>query len=123
MKAIRTEKAPAAIGPYSQGIESGALVFVSGQIPVDPVTGKIAETIEEQTAQSLANIENILAESGLTMADVVKTSVFLADLADFEAMNRVYAGRFQEPYPARSCVQVAAIPKGCRVEIECIAAK
>ena len=123
MTAIRTEKAPAAIGPYSQGIESGALVFVSGQIPVDPVTGKIAETIEEQTAQSLANIENILAESGLTMADVVKTSVFLADLADFEAMNRVYAGRFQEPYPARSCVQVAAIPKGCRVEIECIAAK
>ncbi len=123
MKAIRTEKAPAAIGPYSQGIESGALVFVSGQIPVDPVTGKIAETIEEQTAQSLANIENILAESGLTMADVVKTSVFLADLADFEAMNRIYAGRFQEPYPARSCVQVAAIPKGCRVEIECIAAK
>lgn len=123
MKTIRTEKAPAAIGPYSQGIESGALVFVSGQIPVDPVTGKIAETIEEQTAQSLANIENILAESGLTMADVVKTSVFLADLADFEAMNRIYAGRFQEPYPARSCVQVAAIPKGCRVEIECIAAK
>ena len=123
MKAIRTEKAPAAIGPYSQGIESGALVFVSGQIPVDPVTGKIAETIEEQTAQSLANIENILAESGLTMADVVKTSVFPADLADFEAMNRIYAGRFQEPYPARSCVQVAAIPKGCRVEIECIAAK
>ena len=123
MKAIRTEKAPAAIGPYSQGIESGALVFVSGQIPVDPVTGKIAETIEEQTAQSLANIENILAESGLTMADVVKTSVFLADLAGVEAVNRVYAGRFQEPYPARSCVQVAAIPKGCRVEIECIAAK
>ena len=123
MKVISTNKAPAAIGPYSQGIESGALVFVSGQIPVDPGTGKIAETIEEQTAQSLANIENILAESGLTMADVVKTSVFLADLADFEAMNRVYAGRFQEPYPARSCVQVAAIPKGCRVEIECIAAK
>ena len=123
MKVLSTEKAPAAIGPYSQGLVNGDIVFVSGQIPVDPQTGKIAETIEEQTAQSLSNIANILAENGMTMANVIKTSVFLADLADFAKMNEVYASRFQEPFPARSCVQVAAIPKGCKVEIECIAVK
>ena len=123
MKVLNTEKAPAAIGPYSQGLVSGDIVFVSGQIPVDPQTGKIAETIEEQTAQSLSNIANILAENGMTMANVIKTSVFLADLDDFAKMNEVYASRFQEPFPARSCVQVAAIPKGCKVEIECIAVK
>lgn len=123
MKVLNTEKAPAAIGPYSQGLVNGDIVFVSGQIPVDPQTGKIAETIEEQTAQSLSNIANILAENGMTMANVIKTSVFLADLDDFAKMNEVYASRFQEPFPARSCVQVAAIPKGCKVEIECIAVK
>ena len=123
MKVLNTEKAPAAIGPYSQGLVSGDIVFVSGQIPVDPQTGKIAETIEEQTAQSLSNIANILAENGMTMANVIKTSVFLAELDDFAKMNEVYASRFQEPFPARSCVQVAAIPKGCKVEIECIAVK
>ena len=123
MKVLSTEKAPAAIGPYSQGLVNGDIVFVSGQIPVDPQTGKIAETIEEQTAQSLSNIANILAENGMTMGNVIKTSVFLADLADFAKMNEVYASRFQEPFPARSCVQVAAIPKGCKVEIECIAVK
>lgn len=123
MKVLSTDKAPAAIGPYSQGIVNGDIVFVSGQIPVDPQTGNIAETIEEQTAQSLSNIANILAENGMTMANVIKTSVFLSDLNDFAEMNEVYASRFQEPFPARSCVQVAAIPKGCRVEIECIAVK
>lgn len=123
MKVIATDKAPAAIGPYSQGLEHGNMVFVSGQIPVDPATGEIAGTIEEQTAQSLSNIKNILAENGMTMANVIKTSVFLADLGDFAAMNAVYAESFSEPFPARSCVQVAAIPKGCRVEIECIAVK
>ncbi len=123
MKVLSTDKAPAAIGPYSQGIVNGDIVFVSGQIPVDPQTGNIAETIEEQTAQSLSNIANILAENGMTMANVIKTSVFLSDLNDFAKMNEVYASRFQEPFPARSCVQVAAIPKGCRVEIECIAVK
>ena len=123
MKVIATDKAPAAIGPYSQGLEHGNMVFVSGQIPVDPATGEIAGTIEEQTAQSLSNIKNILAENGMTMANVIKTSVFLADLEDFAAMNAVYAENFSEPFPARSCVQVAAIPKGCRVEIECIAVK
>ena len=123
MKVIATDKAPAAIGPYSQGLEHGNMVFVSGQIPVDPATGEIAGTIEEQTAQSLSNMKNILAENGMTMANVIKTSVFLADLGDFAAMNAVYAENFSEPFPARSCVQVAAIPKGCRVEIECIAVK
>lgn len=123
MKVIATDKAPAAIGPYSQGLEHGNMVFVSGQIPVDPATGEIAGTIEEQTAQSLSNIKNILAENGMTMANVIKTSVFLADLGDFAAMNAVYAENFSEPFPARSCVQVAAIPKGCKVEIECIAVK
>ena len=123
MKALSTDKAPAAIGPYSQALVNGNMVFVSGQIPVDPATGRIAETIEEQTAQSLSNIRNILAENGMTMSDVIKTSVFLSDLDDFTAMNEVYASYFQAPYPARSCVQVAAIPKGCRIEIECIAVK
>lgn len=123
MKALSTDKAPAAIGPYSQALVNGNMVFVSGQIPVDPATGRIAETIEEQTAQSLSNIRNILAENGMTMSDVIKTSVFLSDLDDFAAMNEVYASNFQAPYPARSCVQVAAIPKGCRIEIECIAVK
>ena len=123
MKALSTDKAPAAIGPYSQALVNGNMVFVSGQIPVDPATGQIAETIEEQTAQSLSNIRNILAENGMTMSDVIKTSVFLLDLDDFAAMNEVYASYFQAPYPARSCVQVAAIPKGCRIEIECIAVK
>lgn len=123
MKVLSTDKAPTAIGPYSQALVSGNMVFVSGQIPVDPVSGSIAETIEEQTAQSLSNIRNILAENGMTMSDVIKTTVFLSDLGDFAAMNEVYASHFEAPYPARSCVQVAAIPKGCRVEIECIAVK
>ena len=123
MKVLSTDKAPAAIGPYSQALVSGGTVFVSGQIPVDPSTGMIAETIAEQTAQSLSNIENILAENGMTMENVIKTSVFLSDLSDFAAMNEVYSSRFKAPYPARSCVEVAAIPKGCKVEIECIAVK
>ena len=103
MKVLSTDKAPAAIGPYSQALVSGGTVFVSGQIPVDPSTGMIAETIAEQTAQSLSNIENILAENGMTMENVIKTSVFLSDLSDFAAMNEVYASRFKAPYPARSC--------------------
>lgn len=123
MKVLSTDKAPAAIGPYSQALVKGDIVFVSGQIPVDPATGLIPETIEEQTAQSLSNAEAILAENGMTLANVIKTSVFLADLNDFAAMNEVYASRFSVPFPARSCVQVAAIPKGCKVEIECIAIK
>ena len=123
MNIIRTEKAPGAIGPYSQGYTVGGLVFTSGQIPVDPATGKMADTVEEQAAQSLANLRAILAEAGLSMANVVKTVIFLADINDFAAVNAVYAKAFAEPFPARSCVQVAAIPKGAKLEIECIAVR
>ena len=101
----------------------GGLVFTSGQIPVDPATGKMADTVEEQAAQSLANLKAILAEAGLTMANVVKTVIFLADINDFAAVNAEYAKAFAEPFPARSCVQVAAIPKGAKLEIECIAVR
>ncbi|OUP29998.1 RidA family protein [Faecalibacterium sp. An192] len=121
MNVVSTSNAPAAIGPYSQALDLGDLVFVSGQIPVNPATGLMADTVEEQAAQSLANIKAILAEAGLTMANVVKTVIFLADINDFAAVNQIYAQAFSEPYPARSCVQVAAIPKGAKLEIECIA--
>lgn len=123
MKAISTQNAPAAIGPYSQALDLGSLVFVSGQIPVDPATGVMPQDVRDQARQSLANLKAILAEAGLTMADVVKTVVFLADLDDFAAVNEVYAQAFAEPFPARSCVQVAGIPKGAKVEIECIAVR
>ncbi len=121
MKKISTNNAPAAIGPYAQAIDIGDLVFVSGQIPIDPATGTMADTIEAQAKQSLTNIKNILAEAGLGMENVVKTVVFLADLGDFAAVNAVYETFFADPFPARSCVQVAGIPKGAKVEIECIA--
>ena len=121
---ISTNKAPSAIGPYSQAVEAGGLVFVSGQLPIDPATGTFAEGgIKELTAQSLKNIEHILSEAGLTMKNVVKTTVFLADLADFTEMNEVYATFFSAPFPARSAMAVKSLPKGARVEIECIAAK
>lgn len=123
MKVLSTEKAPAAIGPYSQGLDLGSLVFVSGQLPVDPATGAMPEAIEEQAKQSLTNIKHILESDGLTMANVVKTVIFLADLADFAAVNAVYETFFEKPFPARSCVQVAAVPKGAKIEIECIATK
>lgn len=123
MKVISTNNAPAAIGPYSQALDLGNLVFVSGQIPVNPATGTMPEDVRDQARQSLANLKAILAEAGLTMGDVVKTVVFLADLNDFAAVNEVYAQAFAEPFPARSCVQVAGIPKGAKVEIECIAAR
>ena len=111
------------LGLYSQAIDLGNMVFVSGQIPVDPATGKMADTVEEQAAQSLANLKAILAEAGLSMANVVKTVIFLADINDFAAVNAAYAKAFAEPFPARSCVQVAAIPKGAKLEIECIAVR
>ena len=123
MKKISTKNAPAAIGPYSQALDLGNLVFVSGQIPIDPATGTMANTIEEQAKQSLTNLKNILAEAGLGMENVVKTVVFLADLGDFAAVNAVYETFFADPFPARSCVQVAGIPKGAKVEIECIAVR
>ncbi len=121
MKQISTTNAPAAIGPYSQALRTGNMMFVSGQIPVDPATGLMADTIEAQAAQSLTNLKNILAAEGLSMKNVIKTTVFLADLNDFAKVNAVYETFFEAPYPARSCVQVAAIPKGAGVEIECIA--
>ena len=121
---IATEKAPAAIGPYSQAIDCGALVITSGQIPVDPATGAMPEGITAQTRQSLTNVKAILAQAGLTMDNVVKTTVFLQNMGDFAAMNAVYAEFFTEgSYPARSAVEVAALPKGALVEIEAICAK
>ncbi len=121
---IATEKAPAAIGPYSQAIDCGALVITSGQIPVDPATGLMPEGIAAQTRQSLTNVKAILEKAGLTMDNVVKTTVFLQNMGDFAAMNAVYAEFFTEgSYPARSAVEVAALPKGALVEIEAICAK
>ena len=121
MKAISTKKAPAAIGPYSQAIRVGNLVYTSGQIPIDPATGAFVEGgIREQTRQSLTNVRAILAEAGLAMSDVVKTTVFMADMNDFAEMNAVYAEFFSEPYPARSAVAVKTLPKGALVEIEVI---
>ena len=123
-KAINTTAAPAAIGPYSQAIEANGMVFVSGQLPVDPATGNFAEGgIKELTRQSLTNMKAILAEAGLGMENVVKTTVFLADMADFAEMNEVYAEFFTAPFPGRSAVAVKTLPKGARVEIECIAAR
>ena len=121
---INTAAAPAAIGPYSQAIEANDIVFVSGQLPIDPATGAFAEGgIKELTRQSLTNMKAILAEAGLTMAHVVKTTVVLADMADFAEMNEVYATFFEGVCPARSAVAVKTLPKEARVEIECIAVR
>ena len=123
-KQINTTSAPAAIGPYSQAIEANGFVFVSGQLPIDPATGAFAEGgIKELTRQSLTNMKAILSEVGLTMANVVKTIVFLADMADFAEMNEVYATFFEGVCPARSAVAVKTLPKEARVEIECIAVR
>ena len=122
-KIISTTNAPAAIGPYSQAIELNGMVFVSGQLPVNPADGSMPESIEEQTRQSLTNIGAILQEAGLTFSDVVKTTVLLADINDFAAMNAVYAEFFKDLKPARACYQVAALPKAAKVEIEAIAGK
>ena len=124
MKAIHTNNAPAAIGPYSQAIEVNGFVFASGQIPIDPETGNFVEGgIKEQTTQALTNAGNILKEAGTDLAHVVKTTVYLADMADFAAMNEVYATFFSQPFPARSAVAVKDLPKGARVEVEVLAAK
>ena len=122
MKVISTKKAPAAIGPYSQAIQVGNLVYTSGQIPIDPSTGAFVEGgIKEQTRQSLTNVKAILEEAGLSMSNVVKTTVFMADMGDFAEMNAVYAEFFSEPYPTRSAVAVKTLPKGALVEIEVVA--
>ena len=120
---ISTSKAPAAIGPYSQAIQVGNLLYASGQIPIDPSTGSIVDgDIKEQTRQSLLNVQAILEEAGLSFANVIKTTVFLADINDFADMNGIYAEFFSEPYPARSAVAVKSLPKGALVEIEVVAA-
>lgn len=120
---VSTNEAPGAIGPYSQAIDTGAFLFASGQIPINPTTGEIPEGIKAQTAQSLANVKAILKAAGLTTANVVKTTVFLADMGDFGAMNEVYAETFEAPYPARSAVAVKTLPKNVLVEIEVIATR
>lgn len=123
-KVISTSKAPAAIGPYSQAIEVNGMVFLSGQIPINPATGEFVEGgIKEQTVQVFENIKNVLAEAGLTTANVVKTTVFMADMSMFADMNAVYSTYFESDFPARSAVAVKALPKGALVEIECIAVK
>ena len=124
-KIIHSDHAPEAIGPYSQAVEAqGAICFVSGQLPIDPATGQFAgDSIEEQTEQALKNIQAILEAGGLTMANVVKTTVLLKDIADFGAMNEVYARFFERECPARAAFQVAAIPKGALVEIEAVAVR
>ena len=120
-KIIATDQAPAAVGPYSQAVLVNGLLFVSGQIPVNPADGSVAESIEDQSHQALKNVGAILAEAGLSYEDVVKTTVLLADIADFKAMNTVYAEYFTQDKPARACFQVAALPLGVKVEIEVIA--
>jgi len=124
MKVLSTNDAPAAIGPYSQAIEANGLVYTSGQLPINPKTGAFPEGgIKEQTRQSIENAKAILCSAGLSLANVVKTTVLLADIADFGSMNEVYAEYFSEPYPARSAFAVRALPKGALVEIEMVAAR
>ena len=121
-KVISTEKAPAAIGPYSQALRVGNFLFASGQIPLDPAQGVlVGDTAQEQAEQVFRNIEAVLAAAGLSMKNVVKTTVFLTDLADFGKVNEIYASCFEEPYPARSCVEVSGLPKGAKIECEVIA--
>ena len=117
---VSSDNAPAAIGPYSPGIQTGNMVFLSGQLGIDPATGKMPEGVEAQAKQSLANVEALLTAAGATFADVVKTTVYLADIADFAAFNEVYA-RYFTSKPARSCVAVKDLPKGVLCEIEAIA--
>lgn len=122
-KIIASPLAPKAVGPYSQAVENNGTIYVSGQLPIDGATGKMAEGIEEQTRQSLTNLRYILEEAGYTLTDVVKTTVLLDDIADFAAMNGVYATFFTEQMPARMCYEVAKLPMGAKVEIDAVAVK
>lgn len=122
-KVISTTNAPAAIGPYSQAIEVNGFLYASGQIPIIPETGEIAEGIEAQTRQALTNVKGILTEAGLSMSDVVKTTVFIKDMNDFGKINEIYATFFEGDFPARSCVEVARLPKDVLIEVEVIAAR
>lgn len=124
MKQISTQNAPAAIGPYSQAIEVNGFVYASGQLPIDPATGAFPEGgVKEQTRQSLLNVKAILEEAGLALSNVVKTTVYLADMGDFAAMNEVYSQFFAQPFPVRSAIAVKALPKGALVEVEVVAAR
>lgn len=122
MEMIATDKAPAALGPYSQAIRANGMIYCSGQIPINPASGTVeAKTIEEQTTQSITNLKNVLEKADSSLSKVVKTTVFVKDMNDFAALNRVYAELFGDTRPARSCVEVARLPKDVLVEIECIA--
>ena len=122
MKVIATKNAPAAVGPYSQAIDCGDTVYCSGQIPLDPQTGAVVEGgLEAQAHQMFRNVKAVLAEAGLGLENVVKTTVFMTDFGQFGALNAIYAEYFAEPYPARSCVEVSALPKGVLVECEVVA--
>lgn len=120
---VKTDKAPGAIGPYSQGIDIGNMIFFSGQIPLNPLTGEMPEGIEAQTRQSLENVKGLLGSQGLDFSNVVKTTVFLDNMADFNAVNEIYAQYFVEPYPARSAVEVGKLPKNALIEVEVVAVK
>lgn len=120
MKQISTNKAPAAIGPYSQAIRSGNMLFCSGQIPVDPATGMIPEGVKAQAEQALTNVKNLIAAAGSSIDNVIKTTVFIKDMNDFAVINEIYAKYFTEPFPARSCVEVARLPKDVLLEVEAI---
>jgi len=120
-KAIKTSKAPGAVGPYSQGIRAGDLIFVSGQLPANAEGVLIIDDIAAATRHSLENVNAVLSAAGAQMSDVVKATVFLTDMGDFSAMNKVYGEFFSDPFPARACIEVAALPKGAKVEIEVIA--
>ena len=122
-KVISTDNAPAAIGPYSQAIEVNGMVFTSGVIPVDPQTGVIPATIEEQANQAFSNLKNLIEASGATIDKVIKTTVFIKEMNDFGKINEIYATYFKEPFPARSCVEVARLPKDVMLEVEAVVAK
>lgn len=122
-KVISTDKAPGAIGPYSQAIEVNGMVFTSGVIPVDPATGVIPEGVEAQATQAFTNLTNLVEASGTAMSQVVKTTVFIKEMNDFGKINEIYAKFFKEPYPSRSCVEVARLPKDVLLEVEAIVAK
>ncbi len=121
MKEIKTNKAPAAIGPYSQAIAVGDMVFTSGQIPVNPETGEIPEGVKAQAEQVFSNLKNLLEEAGTSLGNVIKTTVFIKNMEDFQAINEIYASYFTAPFPARSCVEVAKLPKDVLLEVEAVA--
>lgn len=123
IKKIFTNEAPMAVGPYSQAIDAGGMVFTAGQIPVDPETGKVPDTIEEQTRRVLSNVCAVLASAGVRKDSIVSVTVYLTNIADFSSVNLIYAEYFAEPYPARSCVQVAALPKGVNIMVSAIGVK